>query len=108
MSETTLVPLCPVADVSPDLPVRVEQGGTAYAVFLVDDLPYVTADVCTHGPGSMSEGYAAATGRLGIGAFMLTLKNWLLSAVKSKGAVSPLTRATASNTPVTIPARAAR
>lgn len=57
MSETALIPLCLVADVSADLPVRVEQGGIAYAVFLVDDLPYVTADLCTHGPGSMSEGY---------------------------------------------------
>ncbi len=48
------------------------------------------------------------TGRLGIGAFMFMLKNWLLSAVKRSGAVSPLMRATASRTPVTMPACAAR
>jgi alpha-D-ribose 1-methylphosphonate 5-triphosphate synthase subunit PhnH len=39
---------------------------------------------------------------------MLLLQNWLLSAVNNSGAVSPLMRATASNTPVMIPARAAR
>ena len=35
-------------------------------------------------------------------------QNWLLSAVKRSGAVSPLMRASASNTPVTTPERAAR
>ena len=48
------------------------------------------------------------TGRLGIGAFMLVLQNWLLSAVNRSGAVSPLMRAMASRMPVTMPARAAR
>ena len=43
-----------------------------------------------------------------MGAFMSVLQNWLLSAVKSSGAVSPRMRATASSTPVTMPARAAR
>ena len=36
------------------------------------------------------------------------LKNWFDSAVKSSGAVSPAMRASASSTPVTTPARAAR
>ena len=40
------------------------------------------------------------TGRLAIGALRSRLQNWLLSAVKSSGAVSPLMRATASSTPV--------
>ena len=48
------------------------------------------------------------TGRLATGAFILLLQNWLLSAVNSSGAVSPLMRATASSTPVTMPALAAR
>src|SRR5689334_4998153 len=48
------------------------------------------------------------TGKLDIGALALVLQNWLLSAVKSSGAVSPEIRATANKTPVTMPARAAR
>jgi hypothetical protein len=47
-------------------------------------------------------------GRLAIGALRLVLQNWLLSAVKSSGAVSPLMRAIASSTPVIMPALAAR
>ena len=43
-----------------------------------------------------------------IGPFMFVLQNWLLSAVKRSGAVSPAMRATASMTPVTIPWIAAR
>ena len=43
-----------------------------------------------------------------MGAFMLVLKNWLFSAVNSRGAVSPLMRATASSRPVITPLRAAR
>ena len=39
---------------------------------------------------------------------MLVLKNWLFSAVNSSGAVSPLTRATASSRPVMTPLLAAR
>src|SRR3569832_2430772 len=42
------------------------------------------------------------------GAFILELKNWLFSAVNSKGAVSPEMRATASSTPVITPALTAR
>ena len=48
------------------------------------------------------------TGRLAIGSFRLSDQNWLDNAVKSSGAVSPAIRATASNTPVSTPARAAR
>src|SRR6266542_327656 len=48
------------------------------------------------------------TGRLAIGEFMLDVQTWLLSAVKSSGAVSPLIRATASRMPVMMPAFAAR
>ncbi|MNG22934.1 hypothetical protein D3C84_1074800 [compost metagenome] len=48
------------------------------------------------------------TGRLAIGWLTSAVQNWLFSAVKSSGAVSPAMRATASSTPVTTPARAAR
>ena len=47
-------------------------------------------------------------GRLDTGPFMSSDQNWLLSAVKRSGAVSPLIRATASRMPVMIPAFAAR
>src|ERR1700691_5086511 len=47
------------------------------------------------------------TGRLAMGAFNSVLQNWLLSAVNSNGAVSPLMRAMANNRPVTMPLRAA-
>jgi hypothetical protein len=43
-----------------------------------------------------------------MGALRSRLQNWLLSAVNRSGAVSPLMRATASSTPVTMPALAAR
>eukprot|EP01139_Manchomonas_bermudensis_P024745 Amastigsp_a843329_7.p3 type:complete len:106 gc:universal Amastigsp_a843329_7:402-719(+) len=43
-----------------------------------------------------------------MGAPISVLKNWLLSAVNSSGAVSPLMRATASSRPVITPLLAAR
>ena len=43
-----------------------------------------------------------------IGPLRSRLQNWLLSPVKRSGAVSPLMRAIASSTPVTMPALAAR
>ena len=52
-----LVKLCDVSDVEPDVPVRAELGGDTYAVFEVDGAYYVTQDVCTHGPGNLSEGF---------------------------------------------------
>ena len=52
-----LVDLCAVSDVSPDLPVKAEIDGEDVAVFQVDDTFYVTQDLCTHGPGSLAEGY---------------------------------------------------
>src|SRR6185437_13261636 len=48
------------------------------------------------------------TGRLAISRFMSSEVNWLLTAVKSSGAVSPAIRATASMTPVSMPWSAAR
>ena len=52
-----LVDLCAVADVSADLPVKADIDGEDVAVFQVDDKYYVTQDLCTHGPGYLSEGY---------------------------------------------------
>lgn len=53
----TLTRLCAVADVSEDLPFRAEVDGFAYAVFQAGDLYYVSADLCTHGPGLLSDGF---------------------------------------------------
>jgi nitrite reductase/ring-hydroxylating ferredoxin subunit len=46
-----------VADVAPGNALKVEAQGLALAVFNVDGEFYVTDDACTHGPGSLSEGY---------------------------------------------------
>jgi nitrite reductase/ring-hydroxylating ferredoxin subunit len=49
--------LCSVDDVAPDSVIRVEAGDLALAVFNVNGVFYVTNDQCTHGPGSLSDGY---------------------------------------------------
>jgi len=51
------VVLCDAAQVAPDMPLRCERDGMAYAVFVLGDRYYVISDTCTHGPGSLSEGY---------------------------------------------------
>ena len=48
--------LCAADALDPATPLRVEQAGTAYAVFLLDGAVHVTQDDCTHGPGSLAEG----------------------------------------------------
>ena len=49
--------LCSAADVAPGTALKVETDGLAFAVFNVGGDFYVTDDACTHGPGSLSEGY---------------------------------------------------
>jgi nitrite reductase/ring-hydroxylating ferredoxin subunit len=49
--------LCAVADVAPGTALKVEIEDLALAVFNVGGQFYVTDDLCTHGPGSLSEGY---------------------------------------------------
>ena len=51
------VALCSAAAVTPDIPVRVVVDNTAYAVFNLDGHFYATQDECTHGPGSLAEGF---------------------------------------------------
>jgi len=51
------IALCPAADVAMGCALRVEKGSMTLAVFNVDGSFYVTDDHCTHGPGSLSEGY---------------------------------------------------
>src|ERR1700754_3846806 len=49
--------LCSTAEVAPGNALRVEAGDLTLAVFNVNGTFYVTDDLCTHGPGSLSEGY---------------------------------------------------
>jgi nitrite reductase/ring-hydroxylating ferredoxin subunit len=56
-NEGALVELCDMSEVHPDTPKRVDKLGLAFAVFQVGESYYVTQDTCTHGPGSLSEGY---------------------------------------------------
>jgi anthranilate 1,2-dioxygenase ferredoxin subunit len=56
MTDGTLTRLCAAAEVSEDEPFKAEVDGAAYAVFQVGDEYFVTDDLCTHGPGSLSEG----------------------------------------------------
>lgn len=58
LTDSVLTRLCEVSDVSEDLPFRAEVDGVGYAIFEVGQLYFVTADMCTHGPGFLSEGYA--------------------------------------------------
>jgi nitrite reductase/ring-hydroxylating ferredoxin subunit len=49
--------LCSTDDVAEGSALRVEHGDLALAVFNVESTYYVMNDLCTHGPGSLSEGY---------------------------------------------------
>src|SRR5579883_2185846 len=56
--ETTgLTVLCAASDLEEGVPVRADADGTSVAVFRLGDRIYVTQDECTHGPGSLSEGF---------------------------------------------------
>jgi nitrite reductase/ring-hydroxylating ferredoxin subunit len=49
--------LCHAADVASGGVIKVETHGLTVAVFNLDGEYFVTDDACTHGPGSMSEGF---------------------------------------------------
>ena len=53
----TRLELCKAADVAEGASLKVEAGGLTLAVFNLEGEFYVTDDACTHGPGSLSEGY---------------------------------------------------
>jgi nitrite reductase/ring-hydroxylating ferredoxin subunit len=53
----TRVELCAADDVAVGAALRVEAHGLTLAVFNIDGTFYVTDDQCTHGPGSLSEGF---------------------------------------------------
>lgn len=52
-----LTKLCDFDELDEDEPMRAEIDGFAYAVFKVGEMVFVTADLCSHGPGFLSEGY---------------------------------------------------
>ena len=56
-SGRTQLVLCNTTDVAPGSAIKIERDGLELAVFNVDGEFYVTDDQCTHGPGSLSEGY---------------------------------------------------
>lgn len=52
-----LIDLCATGDVEPGAAIKVETGDLTLAVYNVEGEFFVTDDLCTHGPGSLSEGY---------------------------------------------------
>ena len=56
-ARTDLLPLCRASEVPPGGALKIETGGLVLAVFNIEGRIYVTDDHCTHGPGSLSEGY---------------------------------------------------
>ncbi len=51
------IPLCPTTAIPSGCSLKVEHEGLSLCVFNLDGRFYVTDDTCTHGPGSLSEGY---------------------------------------------------
>jgi nitrite reductase/ring-hydroxylating ferredoxin subunit len=54
---TTRIKLCNTDDVAVGSALKVETADLVLAVFNLGGQFYVTEDACTHGPGSLSEGY---------------------------------------------------
>jgi nitrite reductase/ring-hydroxylating ferredoxin subunit len=54
---TTRIKLCNTEDVAAGAALKVETADLVLAVFNMGGQFYVTDDACTHGPGSLSEGY---------------------------------------------------
>jgi nitrite reductase/ring-hydroxylating ferredoxin subunit len=104
MKEAKLVALCSVSDVAPGCALRAECDGRVYAVFNVEGTIHVTQDECTHGPGSLSEGYVLddevecpfhqgrfhiATGRATFAPATDPLRVWTVRIVDGKVCIDP-------------------
>src|ERR1700754_2397022 len=50
------IALCRKGDVAQGQAIRIEKNGLVLAVFNLEGEYFVTDDMCTHGPGSLSEG----------------------------------------------------
>jgi nitrite reductase/ring-hydroxylating ferredoxin subunit len=57
MSDVQRIALCKTDDVAVGTAFKVETDGLTLAVFNVGGTFYVLDDMCTHGPGSLSEGF---------------------------------------------------
>jgi nitrite reductase/ring-hydroxylating ferredoxin subunit len=57
MTENGRIQVCATGDVAEGEALKVETKGLTLAVFNVEGDIYVTDDHCTHGPGSLSEGF---------------------------------------------------
>jgi nitrite reductase/ring-hydroxylating ferredoxin subunit len=57
MTENGRIQVCATGDVAEGEALKVETDGLTLAVFNVEGDFYVTDDHCTHGPGSLSEGW---------------------------------------------------
>ncbi len=51
------IELCKTSDVDENAAIKVETGDLILAVFNLNGAFYVLDDVCSHGPGSLSEGF---------------------------------------------------
>jgi nitrite reductase/ring-hydroxylating ferredoxin subunit len=104
VKEGKLVPLCGVSEVAPGSAVRAEVDGRVYAVFNVEGAIHVTQDDCTHGPGSLSEGYVLddevecpfhqgrfhiASGRATCAPATDPLRVWTVTVVEGKICIDP-------------------
>jgi ethylbenzene dioxygenase ferredoxin subunit len=56
-TDSMRVALCHSNEVTEDEPKRCERGGETYAVFVVEGRYFVLNDTCSHGPGSLSDGF---------------------------------------------------
>jgi nitrite reductase/ring-hydroxylating ferredoxin subunit len=57
MNASKRVELCGTDEIGEGSVMKVEKDGLTLAVYRVEGQYYVTDDHCTHGPGSLSEGY---------------------------------------------------
>ena len=51
------IELCKADEVAAGAALKVEAAGLTFAVFNIDGAFFATDDACTHGPGSLSEGF---------------------------------------------------
>lgn len=57
MSSEELIELCNVSQVDADTPFQAEIDGQPVGVFEVEGQYYAIQDLCTHGPGLLTEGF---------------------------------------------------
>ena len=57
MTDATTLTLCKKSEISEDEGFKVEKDDFSLAVFHVKGKFFVLDDLCTHGPGSMSQGF---------------------------------------------------